>query len=82
MRDSYKYAGQTVRLKSGEEFKVEDWCENVLGRSWMAANGNPAALQYAVRRAGKNLPIDNDVLYGKIGGMGLLVHESELEGLE
>ena len=47
------YFGQDM---SGQDFIVEDWCENVLGRSWMHANGNPAALEYAIRHAayGKN----------------------------
>lgn len=91
MREKSKYAGCTVKIKenagdglSGREFVVEDWCENVLGCSWMDANGNPTALEYAVRLVifGKNnnVPMfSNDVLYGKVAGMGYLLHVNELE---
>lgn len=63
----------------GQVFRVEDWWENVYGRSWMAANGNPAAMIYGIRIGMKGtVPLDNEVLYGKIGGMGYLFHVSEL----
>lgn len=95
MRDKCLLAGKTVKTKSGVghgmqrydlsgmDFVVEDWCENVLGYSWMNANGNPAALEYAMRTGifGKNnnVPISNDVVYGKINGLGHLFHVNELE---
>lgn len=74
----------TNRDLSGLQFEIEDWCENVLGCSWMSANGNLAALQYAIRTAfhGKTNnvpPFDNDVVYGKVGGFGYLFHLNELE---
>ncbi len=82
MRKQYEYAGKTMKVKeTGEAFRVEDWCENVLGRSWMNANGHPAALQYAVRTATNDIPIDNEVVYGKLGMYGMLFHVSELEAL-
>ncbi len=83
-------AGQTVktaveindpfsgRIPAGSDYRVEDWWMNVSGGSWMDAVGNPAALNYAMRSAMAGLPIDNKVLYGKIGGLGFLIHESEL----
>lgn len=61
MREKFKYAGETVKIKngvgkgfqvgdmSGMDFTIEDYCENVIGCSWMNANGNPAALEYAMR---------------------------------
>ena len=77
-------AGQTVTISSGnlqgQEYRIEDWLDRVLGRSWMFANGNPACLQYAIRAAKDKLPTDNDVLYGKIGGLGYLVHVSQING--
>ena len=96
MREKSKYAGQTVKTKegvgngvqcgdmSGTEFIIEDWAENVLGCSWMNANGNPAALEYAIRSAmfghNNDVPIfSDDVLYGKIGGIGHLFSVNELE---
>lgn len=81
-------AGKTVRLKdsvdhphipAGErDYRVEDWWDCVDGRSWMDAVGNPAALIYAVRSVRAGLPIDNDVLYGKVGPFGHLIHVSEI----
>mgnify|MGYP000103733765 CR=1 FL=1 len=96
MREKFKYAGQKVKIKqgvgissfgqdmSGQDFVIEDWWENVGGCSWMNANGNPAALEYAIRHAqyGTNnkVPLlSNDVLYGKIGLFGHIFHVNELE---
>ena len=64
----------------GAEIEIEDWWVNVTGTPWMNANGNPAALSYAFRvgLSGGEIPYDNDVLYGKIGGFGYIVHVSEL----
>jgi hypothetical protein len=96
MRQKSEYAGRALKIKNnvgrgmngqlleGEHFIVEDWCENVLGRSWMSADGNPAALEYAIRTAinGKNNNVpkySDDVLYGKVGYNGHLFHINELE---
>lgn len=86
-----QYAGMTLKTKpdvgidplshrdlGGVDFVVEDWWKNVYGLSWMFSNGNPACMAYAIRSAGK-VPVDNDVLYGKVGGFGFLFHISELE---
>lgn len=88
MREKSKLAGKTVKIKDGtgikaSQFVVEDWFENVVGCSWLNANGNPAALQYAVRIAkfGENNnvpPFDNDVLYGKIGMLEFLLNVREI----
>ncbi len=95
MRDRYMFAGQTMKVKdgagrihgkelSGAEFIAEDWFENVVGCSWMAANGNPTALLYAMkvvdRGPNNGVPqFSNDVVYGKINGMGYAFHINELE---
>lgn len=65
---------------NGKEAEVEDWWDspNVYGSSWMTADGNPAALMYAMRSAFSNLPLDNEVVYVKVDGLGMLLHESEL----
>lgn len=89
--EPHKWAGKTVRcttkapLRVGDEliqigtvvnFDLEDWQDRVYnGQSWMNADGNPAALLYAMRAA---LPLDNDVVYGKINGLGAMMHSSEL----
>jgi hypothetical protein len=67
--------GQVV---DGAEFRVEDYWDAVSGKSWMFSDGNPAALQYAMRSGMSGLPIDDEVVYGKIGYFGHLVHVSEL----
>lgn len=91
-RQRHPLAGQIVRLKEGigafiqgdagrAEFHVEDWADNVLGRSVWTANGNPAALEYAYR-IGKNrngIPIDDNAVYGHVGGFGHIVHDSEID---
>jgi len=84
-----KFAGKKVRIKQevvhpqfkdfgGSEFLVEDWWDRVAGESWMYCEGNPACLTYAVRSGLLGLPIDNEVLYGKVGLYGHLVHISEI----
>ena len=69
---------------SGKPFVIADWFENVAGCSSMAATGNPTALIYAMRTAknGANngvYPFSNDVVYGKVDGMGFAFHVNEFE---
>lgn len=90
MHDSpHPSAGETVILNlraahpqglvhDGDEFHLEDWWDRVSGDSWMFAQGNPAALIYGVRGGLGGLPIDDEVVYGKVGGLGHLIHVSEL----
>lgn len=82
-KDASPLAGQTVTIKSGQfagqEYRVEDWWDRLGLGSWMFAAGNPACIMYAIRTADDDLPIDDDVLYGKIGSLGHLVHLSEIE---
>lgn len=65
-------------LPVGFEFQVEDYWDRITGGSWMDAEGNPAALVYAMRSAFAGLPTDDEVLYGKAKGLGVLVHVSEI----
>jgi len=85
----YPLAGQTVLAYTtrhpdlGEgphSYKIIDWWDRLNEKSWMFSEGNPAALAYAMRVGDGNLPMDNEVVYGHIGSLGLLVHVSELEG--
>lgn len=89
MRDPSPYAGRTVRLRAdaaelgGHQFDVTDWYERTgPGLTWRAAleNGDPRAQGYAVRRGLGGLPDDDEVLFGRVDGMGQLVHVSEIEG--
>lgn len=61
-----------------QDFTVENWWDHMTGGSWMFAQGNPACIVYAIRTALNDLPMDDDVVYGKINGLGHLVHISEL----
>jgi hypothetical protein len=87
--DQHPLAGQTVtvntllpvhgRSDNSFEYRIEDRQDRVFGQSWMYAEGNPAALLYAMRSGFSNLPLDNEVLYGKDpSGMGHIVHVSEI----
>lgn len=83
---SHPLAGKTVTIKcapdgdklNGKPFRIEDYWHVLTGGSWMAAQGNFACLKYAIRSAVAKLPIDDKVLYGKVGPFGHLIHESEL----
>lgn len=85
-------AGKLIKIKpesthpqvpnfGGSEILIEDWWDRVFGASWMFADGNPACLIYAMRTGFSSIPIpiDDEVLYGKIDGLGHLVHINELE---
>ena len=63
----------------GQEFILEDLASKLFGGSWKDQFGNPACLLYALRVADEDLPLDDDVYYGKIGCMGHLIHKRELE---
>ena len=70
--------GKTVTLTSGDEFRLEDWWDRVAGKPWGACDSNPACLNYATRSVHAGLPLDDEVVYGKIGAFGHLIHVSEL----
>lgn len=93
IRNVSPYAGMTVKVKdsigpdpltgqilAGQDFTIEDWWQNVSGLSWMDSDGNPAALNYGFRigLCGHSVPLNNEVLYGKIGMLGCLLHITEL----
>lgn len=86
--ESHPMSGQDVKvtlanhpqIKPGPHvFTVEDWWDKIAGESWMFAEGNPAAMIYGMRSGISGLPLDNEVVYGHIGGIGHLVHVSEIE---
>jgi len=78
-KEPHPYAGKTVKLKTGEEYRLEDWWDRGGQESWMFCDGNPACLNYALRAGLKHIPLDDEVVYGKIGPYGHLIHESELD---
>jgi hypothetical protein len=78
----HEMAGKKVRIIDGEFvgqiYKVEDWQDRVFGRSWIGYITNPACLEYMIRRAKENTPIDDLVLYGHIGAFGKIIHISQI----
>jgi len=85
-REPHPLAGKTVALKSkdpklnGAVYRLEDWWVNVSGdgKGWGECFGNPACLIYARRSGTAGLPPNDEVVYGKVGAFGHLVHVSEI----
>lgn len=84
----YERAGETVKVTfdtgHGEgtqthDFRIEDYWDRVSGKSWTLSDGNPAAMKYAMRSGIEGLPMDDEVLYGKVGSFGHLIHVSEIK---
>lgn len=88
---AHPLAGKKVKIKFVEpghfqleglehEYTIEDWWDKITGGSWMWAEGNPAAIIYGMRAglAFGKIPTDDEVVYGKINGLGHLVHVSEI----
>jgi hypothetical protein len=77
-------AGKTVIVAAGAftglEYRLEDWWDHLTGKTWLqsASAGNPAALEYVGRAGVENVPPDYEVVYGKIGAYGKLIHVSQL----
>lgn len=85
--EQHPQSGQTVKVDFGttggniqgiHEYQIEGWWDMITGKSWMLAQGNPAAMLYGVRSGFKRLPVDNEVVYGKVGSFGHLAHVSEI----
>lgn len=88
MRETSPYAGMTVQLRAdakeigGQPCEVVDWYVNVAGRTWHEAltAGDPKADGYNIRHGMAGLPDDDEVLFGRVDGMTMLVHVTEVEG--
>jgi hypothetical protein len=78
----HEFAGKKVEIISGpfegQTYLVEDWWDRVAGKSWMDCVENLACLEYAVRSASEGFGFSNEVVYGKFGGLGKLIHISQL----
>lgn len=81
-KQAHELADKMVTITSGqfagEKYRVEDWWDRVAGKSWTICEGNPACLEYAIRSADERLPMNDEVVYGKIGSFGKLIHVSQL----
>jgi len=86
-REKYEHSGKQMKIKNfvsnglaGKIIEVEDYWENVSGKSWMLSDGNIAAMNYGFRTGTQGgVPINDEVVYGKVDGLGYLLHVSELE---
>jgi len=88
--EAHPLAGQTVTIREGvtdpaqgavvggAHYRLEDWWDRITGKSWGDSRGNPACLQYAMRAVANGLFPDDEVVYGKVGAFGHLVHVSEI----
>ena len=68
-----------IKNFGGSIIKIDDWWDRMSGGSWMEWNEYAVCTIYAMRVVLNDIPSDNNVLYGKIGDSGYLVHISELE---
>lgn len=92
MSHEYKneLSGKTVQVKFKHphpqlntrtaEFVVEDWWDRISDTGWQETYGSPVVVIYAERRKFDDLPLDEEVIYGKVGYFGYLVHASEIQG--
>ena len=80
-------AGKTVSLidvSNGSvidvRYKIEDWWDVLGSGSWAGlCETVPACAIYNDRIIGlESIPFDEEVVYGKVDGLGYLIHESEL----
>lgn len=82
--EPHPLAGRTVHVQvkgAAQPFHLEDWWDRIAGGSWMQS-GAIAAFAYGIRAGFERLPMDDEVVYGHVDGLGVLVHETELgEGI-
>lgn len=82
--EAHHLAGKIVKIDLGEgsvDYRLEDWWDRVVGSTWMSAEYNhPACFIYATRinNPSSKAPRDDEVVYGKIGPRGHLVHITEI----
>lgn len=82
--ESHPLTGKTVKVDlngDGElvDLEIEEWWDVLTGTSWMMSNGNPAALNYALRAGQQGLPLNDEVVYGKVDGLGEIVHVNQIK---
>lgn len=71
----------SLGIPTTEIYMIEDWWDSITGHSWQIATGNPAALEYSLRIANTSIPLDDEVVYGKLKGLGILIHVSEIASI-
>jgi hypothetical protein len=93
--DASPMAGKWAKIKEntpelgGKRILIEDWWDRLMQKGWGECTGNMACIRYAMRLAEatvnpsyKTIVADDNVVYGKINGLGYLVHISEFENWE
>lgn len=75
--------GKTYKIKDGQfkdqNYLVEGLWIEVTGKSWMVSDGNPAAMEYAMRTGLEgDTKFDDNVYYGHIGAFGKLIHADQI----
>ena len=80
---AHPLARQIVEIVEGQfkgsEYILEDWWDRLGQGSWSVCTGNPACIEYAVRVLMEPIPHDDEVVYGKIDGLGKLIHVLQLK---
>lgn len=90
MADKTKHhlIGKTVIIEkgiyAGNDYTIEGYWDELTGKSWGISDGNPACLKYAWRISTVDTDVSTDdrVFYGKIGYLGELIHECEVEEIQ
>ena len=71
---------------AGNEYLVEGYWDEITGQSWLDTTFNAAIMQYAMRTLKdenlKEYQECDEVLYGKIGIYGHLIHVTEVERID
>ena len=80
----YRIKGKSPYFKgkygtANPNITIEDKDTALWSRGWGMQDGNPACMLFGMRSGMEGLPWGGVVYYGKIGGFGELVHETELE---
>jgi len=75
-------AGKTVAVffrgaSHSVSFRLEDWADRALGKSWQDAPFDVVERDYAFRVDADYLPRDNEVVYGVLADTRYIVHISE-----
>lgn len=60
------------------DFRIEDWADRVMGRSIWDSAGNFAIMNYAMRRPDAMASFSDECVYGKVDGLGYIIHTDEI----
>lgn len=75
-----RYIDGSSIILSESLFRIVDWYDYYFAKKWSEST-DYTALEYNARRREANLPDDDSVLYGMVGGHRCLVHLTEIEDI-